>query len=342
MKEQSRTGCGRRKAVVAPGGESLPGLSEFERKTMRIVSGDAEPSRSGVRVDGAEALRDQNGRLTEERDRLRRDLEKAEKEASGLRSNLKDAKERLSVAEQNLETNRARNAELTGELESKKESIRRLVDERSQLAERVRSLESGRPDILAQYNERTFAEMDSQIKSLRREKSDLDGRVAALEERNAKISAERDGFEPDAERLGGELEALRREIAAEKEAVTVTRKDEMSMSSSRFEDGNYDVRLSADLSYMTFRKDPNGKALCWGKRIFLPKLKAYVPFEKKTKYAGEEVDGMIRIRLVRRLLEDLNRCRTRCPRRSGIPWCPSPRRYVWLSRRRPRPIRCRP
>ena len=303
MIEQKKPRCrkseGTAPAVTGGSGDPLPGLSEFEMKSMAIVSADSRSgSRRSMSVDDPVALKEQNGRLTDERDRLRTDLEKATKDLAGARAELKEVKDRLSTAEQNLETNRARNAELKEELESKKESIRRLMDEKGQLNERVKSLESGRPDLLAQYNERTFAELDLQVKTLRKEKNDLDGRVRTLEERNAGLVDERDAFKDDAERLDGELKALKETIAVEMEAVTVTRKDEMSMSSARFEDGNYDVRLGADLSYMTFRKDPDGKALCWGKRIFLPKLKAYVPFEKKTKYAGEEIDGMIRIRLI--------------------------------------------
>ncbi len=303
MIEQKKPRCRKSKgtapAVTGGSGDPLPGLSEFEMKSMAIVSADSKSrSRRSMSVDDPVALKEQNGRLTDERDRLRTDLEKATKDLAGARAELKEVKDRLSTAEQNLETNRARNAELKEDLESKKESIRRLMEEKGQLNERVKSLESGRPDLLAQYNERTFAELDLQVKTLRKERNDLDGRVRTLEERNARLSDERDAFKEDAERLDGELKALKETIAVEMEAVTVTRKDEMSMSSARFEDGNYDVRLGADLSYMTFRKDPDGKALCWGKRIFLPKLKAYVPFEKKTKYAGEEIDGMIRIRLI--------------------------------------------
>ncbi len=302
MIEQKKPRCRKSKAtasaVTGGSGDPLPGLSEFERKSMSIVSADSKSrSRKSMSVDDPAALKEQNGRLTDERDKLKSDLEKASKDLAGTRAELKEVKEKLSTAEQNLETNRARNADLNDELESKKESIRKLMDEKGQLSERVKSLESGRPDLLAQYNERTFAELDQQVKSLRKERNDLDGKVRTLEEKNARLTEERDSFRDDAERLDGELKALKEQIAVEMEAVTVTRKDEMSMSSARFEDGNYDVRLGADLSYMTFRKDPDGKALCWGKRIFLPKLKAYVPFEKKTKYAGEEIDGMIRIRL---------------------------------------------
>ncbi len=288
-------------AVVGCGGDAFSELSEFERKTMSIVSAESKSrSRRSMSVDDPGALKEQNGILTEERDKLRVDLEKAAKDLSGARSEVRELKEKLSTAEQNLETNRARNVELKEDLESKKESIRKLMDEKDRLGERVKSLESGRPDLLAQYNEKTFAELDQQVRTLRKERNDLDGKIRTLEERNARLTDERDAFKDDAERLGGELKALKEQIAVERETVTVTRKDEVSMSSSRFEDGNYDVRLGADMSYMTFRKDPDGKALCWANRIFLPKLKAYVPFEKKTKYAGEEIDGMIRIQLVRR------------------------------------------
>ncbi len=289
-------------AIIGGNGDRFEGLSEDERKQMLAMTGSGvsanTPLQPTMSVDDPGALKKRNGELVQERDKLKEDLEKAKKDLDGAKTELKDVKGKLATADRNLDTNRRTNSGLNDELETKKNRIKELTDENNSLKDEVKRLQSGRPDAHERYNEKTFSELDRQIKALKEEKAELEGNVTALKEDVRKATGERDGFKAEAERFEGELNALKEEIEVERTAVSVTRDDERTLSSSRFEDGNYDVRLGADLSYMTFRKDPDGKALCWGKRIFLPKLKAYVPFEKKTKYAGEEIDGMIRIRLI--------------------------------------------
>ena len=289
-------------AIIGGNGDRFEGLSEEERGKMLAMRGSGvsanAPPQPTMSVDDPGALKKQNESLVQERDRLKGDLDKAKKDLDGANSDLKEVREKLKTANQNLETNRRINNELNDELEKKKNRIKDLTDDVNSLKEEVGRLQSGRPDAHELYNEKTFSELNRQIKDLKGEKSRLEENIATLTEDVGKATGERDGFKAEAEGLERELNDLRKEIEVERTTISVDRDDERTLSSSRFEDGNYDVRLGADLSYITFRKDPNGKALCWKGKISLPKLKAYVPFEKKTKYAGEEIDGMIRISLI--------------------------------------------
>ncbi len=291
-------------------GDRFAGLSEEERKGMLAMSGsDGVPIRPpAMTVDDPGALRKRIESLVHERDGLKEDLDKTVRDLKKAEDELKGVKGELTTAERNLNTNRDTVAGLRDELESKKESIRTLTAERDALADRVKTLESGRPDPHVQYSEKAFNDLTGSVEALKKEKAGLEGRIGALEARNAELTGELDASRAEAERLGGELDSLRERIEVERTSVVVVRDDENRLSSSRFEDGNYDVRLGPDLSYMTFRKDPNGKALCWRNSITLPKLKAYVPFEKRTSYEGEEAEGMIRIQLVRRCRGDIGRC----------------------------------
>lgn len=60
---------------------------------------------------------------------------------------------------------------------------------------------------------------------------------------------------------------------------TVVRISEDTFSSSQFRDGRYEVRLARDGSYIRFKPDVEGRAICKDNAIRLPRLPSYIPYK---------------------------------------------------------------
>ena len=58
----------------------------------------------------------------------------------------------------------------------------------------------------------------------------------------------------------------------------IIRASETTFTSSLFHDGNYDVRLARDGSYIKFKPDVEGRASCVNETIRIPLLGTYLPF----------------------------------------------------------------
>lgn len=79
---------------------------------------------------------------------------------------------------------------------------------------------------------------------------------------------------------------------------TITRTSDDTFSSSLFHDGRYEVRLARDGSYVKFRPNVEGAAVCSTGTIRIPLLPTYVPFGGPREYGVIPIDGktlMIRL-----------------------------------------------
>ncbi len=290
----------KRKATLmaTPGPElSVTGLSEGEMEMLSKVASSPAPF-IGTSDSG---LQTQNAELIKERGELNGKLEKAEKKIKELQDDLNRMKGELEKANTNLETNRGDNAALKDEIENKKAVISSKNDEIKSLNDQLKALKADRPDVYREQSEQRIATLESENETLKGEKTQL---VKDLEkERNEKQALEdsvaslEQQLSEATDRIGslqGELDGLKTQ---DRTKVIVTRSDARILRSQSFEDGNYDVRLAADRSYITFRRDPQGRALCWNHEIVIPKLAAYIDFDGEKRYEGEESDGIIRIPL---------------------------------------------
>ncbi len=249
------------------------------------------------------SLMKENADLYKERDTLKNRAEKAEEKCAKLQKELDRVKGDLKTANTNLETNRKNNAALKKEVEDKKSTISSKNSEIESLNEQLKALKTDKPDVYRQQSDQRIAQLESEKEALkgekaqltkdlekeREEKQALEDSVASLETRLSEANAK-------AEKLQGELDGL---ATQDRSKVTVIRSDARTLRSQSFEDGNYDVRLAADRSYITFRRDPQGRALCWDHAIAIPKLTAYIDFDGEKSYEGEESEGFIRITLRR-------------------------------------------
>lgn len=79
---------------------------------------------------------------------------------------------------------------------------------------------------------------------------------------------------------------------------TVVRISEDTFVSSFFRDGRYDVRLARDGSYIKFKQDVEGLAVCLNGAIQIPILPNYIPFKGTREFGVIPVNGnTIMIRL---------------------------------------------
>lgn len=273
------------------------GLSDGEMEMLKKVAASPLP----IIGTTDSSLQKQNADLIAERDGLKEQLRKANEKCDSLQKDLDRTKDDLKTANTNLETNRGTNEALRNEVEDKKAAISSKNAEIDRLNDELKTLKADKPDVYRQQSEQRVATLESENATLkgekaqltkdlekeRKEKKDLENSVASLEkelsESNARIGT-----------LQGELDGLKTQ---DRTKVVVTRSDARTLRSQSFEDGNYDIRLVADRSYITFRRDPQGRALCWNHEITIPKLPAYIDFDGEKSYEGEESEGFIRITL---------------------------------------------
>ena len=78
----------------------------------------------------------------------------------------------------------------------------------------------------------------------------------------------------------------------------IVRISESTFASNLFHDGNYDVRLAKDGSYIKFRPDVEGRAVCRDGAISIPMLPRYLPYKGTREFGAIPIDGntvMIRL-----------------------------------------------
>ena len=291
---------GKPKAFPSQGPPSIAGLSDGEMEYFNKMHGDAGP-----RIGASDSdLQKQNAELISERDALKEKLGKAEKKVKELQDELDRTTDDLNTARTNLDTNRRINEGLKEEIESKKDTIASQKSRIDDLNERLKALNADRPDVYRQQSDNRIKSLESEIENLKGEKTQLTGDLAQARDEKRKLEDAVGSLERELDDANGrngtledELESLRTQNESDRTRVVITRSDDRTLRSQSFEDGNYDIRLAADRTYITFRPDPEGRAHCWDHAIVIPKLGAYLDFDGEKRYEGEESNGIIRISL---------------------------------------------
>lgn len=292
MNKHSKQKDAPRMTSVSSGQSDLRGLSENEQEGLRKL----RAAGGAARRPGAFGLNDQSRELSEAAGRIS-DLEKENRVLSRrneeLDRDLRAARGELDTAKQNNNTLRARNEDLTRQLDGRRDSSsenRELQKALDAARNAVKDLEDE-----AERQRSAASALEERIAALMAELEGSRSDLAALRETSAGISTERDS-------LKTELDSLRASMSS-KDRAAVSRPRADTLRSDMFEDGNYDVRLGSDMTYITIRRDEAGKASCWNREIRLPRLEAYVGFRGEATWDAEVSEGIIRVDLKRALAD---------------------------------------
>lgn len=284
--KRSRSNDGKRGVEV----EVPDNLSASEREGYLKSIGAAPQGRVGGGIfntdDRGRELSDAAGKIED----LENRNEDLKTENGRLSRELKGTKTDLETAKRELDTANSRISELSADLESKRLSISGINETADNLKKENSRLKDRCAGLQKKLDEDSG--LEERIGSLLADADAKDARIRSLEEELTATGSERDS-------LKAELNSLKASMSSPKDSAKVSRPRADTLRSDIFEDGNYDIRLAPDRSYMTIRRDDEGKASCWNREIRIPKLETYLEFEGETDWESEISDGTVRINLGR-------------------------------------------
>lgn len=254
-------------------------LSPSERESFLKVSGQSRAMKGILPPEEEESKPDNSLSFKEENDKLKKDIKSKDKE-------IKDLKKDLDAANKNKETLRKERDELHDKLEALKQEQREIYNSNNELKKSLEDITSGRADNRESKLEAEKKELQSKLeqseqkcKDMQKTLDESDHTIEDLRKNLDDVIAERDSYKT-------QLDALQ----TKNDTATIRMIDSSTFTSDAFKDGKYDVRLAPDYSYITFNRCDDGKAMCVSKKIRIPKLSTYIPYDPKS-HTVEISDG---------------------------------------------------
>ncbi len=282
------------------------GLSKAEEEAYRLANGStgSEKLKTEDTKEQTVSKVKYNKDIAELKDKLRKKEEKINelnKDREELRKERDAAKARWERARADLELEQKKTGSLRTELNNANNQIDSLKKENKRLTSHTASDKV--PD--------TKSELESKLKKSEKDLKELTGKYEVLQGDLAKSKAEKEANEVtighlnetilgfDAERArfedilalkDNEIETLKNcpELTQEQSskgiAGTLIRKSPIEIYSDMLDDGNYDVKLARNGSYMLIIPNVEGTAICKDHSIILPRLEELVPFTKEMSF----------------------------------------------------------
>ncbi len=279
------------------------GLSKAEEEAYRLANGStgSEKLKTEDTKEQTVSKVKYNKDIAELKDKLRKKEEKINelnKDREGLRKERDTAKARWERARADLELEQKKTGDLRTDLSNANNQIDSLKKENKRLTSHTASDKV--PD--------TKSELESKLKKSEKAHKELMGKYEVLQGDLAKFKAEKEatishlnetilGFDAERTRFedtlalkDNEIETLKncpeltQEQASKGIAGTLTRKSPIEIYSDMLDDGNYDVKLARNGSYMLIIPNVEGTAICKDHSIILPRLEELVPFTKEISF----------------------------------------------------------
>lgn len=287
-------------AFVDSGGCTFAGLSEDERNFMVKTMSKGDSSKFWEATD-SDDIKAQYSKLNEDYEGLKAKYDRLDSKVKGLDSDLRKTRAELNIANQNLDTNRRKNSDLQNDLEVKKQRILELVNERDRYKSQLENLESNKREAYDEGVKVRIEHLIGEVSKLNDAKARLENDLSKANDMVESLEKEKRDIEECRARL--QLEIDRRDGESQSGSIVeggrmiVVRTDVRTLEFRTLEDGNYDMRLSGDRTYITVRPDPNGKVHCWGGAVVIPRLGTFLDFTGRVEYDAEVSGDMIRVRL---------------------------------------------
>ena len=128
-------------------------------------------------------------------------------------------------------------------------------------------------------------------------------RIQDLYKRLENTRAEKDALNHEVTQLRDDLtrsyhESRKADQLSDQSYGVIIRTSDDTFMSTLFRDGKYDVRLAKDGSYIKFKRDVEGLAVCVNGTIRIPMLPTYIPYKGTREFGAIPINGntvMIRL-----------------------------------------------
>lgn len=279
--------------------DELAGLSDREKAGFLVNTG--RPGGFVAEKDESVSQKAHEDAVNELKEKIR----KLEEQLESVRNDKKNVVDERDQARRSFENANNRANELQESLDAKNDECRRLREENQKLGDKIDGYRSERSDMTDAALREKNDEIDRLGKKLTRaendrdrlssENQDLSDRVSNLEKENSRLQHEKEELGNAMAKASGTMNEA---IVVEGEVCgTIARRTPDSFSSDLFRDGNYDVRISRDGSYIRFTPDVEGKATCIDGSIRLPAMADMMRFEEPVEYDAIKV-GETEIRIL--------------------------------------------
>ncbi len=228
--------------------------------------------------------------------KLETKVEKLDKTAKETKAELTKLKKAYDSEKRKLEDTEAKLTDAAGRAD-------RLDKELKDLKKKVQKNEEA-------VNSGKDSEIESLKKNLDKTKIKLqeaNDKVKALETKSGEAASENDTLKAENAGLREDIEKLRKELderpslsmsgadAQSAESTVISRISPTEFQSPSFTGPRYRVSISRDCTFMTFKLDIMGSAICINGVISLPAVANYVPFNGKKDYTAAVINGEMRI-----------------------------------------------
>ena len=291
------------------------GLSEVEREQFLKANGisNSEKPKTEDKKDQTISKVKHDEEIGELKEKLRKKEEKIgdlNKDRDDLRKERDTYKSRWERARSDFEEEQKKSNDYKEQLrkanddiDAKKKEIKRLTEQPINVqvpedtSETKKALKKAKKDNAELSGK--IEELKAEITRLTADNSSKDSTIEHLNSTIKEFDTERARFEDTITLKDEEIEGLKNRMELSSEHLDVAtsglliRQNVDEIASDLLDDGNYEIKLARNGSYMLIIPDVEGSAVCKNHRIILPRLGELVPFSIKTEYPLNPVGNNI-------------------------------------------------
>ncbi len=269
MPKEEDSGKGKKKKPVMKSSNPIPNKVVAE-KEMFETNVKPETIELSVHKEKMKSLQTKYDKLEEKYGKLNDSNKETKAELAKLKKAYESEKKKRENADTNL-------ASAKKELETAKTEMKKLR----------KTAEKNDGSILKEKDDE-IAKISKQLKNKESKMAAADDKIKKLQDDLVRLESEKKDLVSENERLQKELDAAGKKTDDGKEdgagEIIISRISATEFSSSSFTGTRYRVNLSKDCTFMTFKVDITGSAVCVNGTIMLPAIANYVPFSGKKDY----------------------------------------------------------